>query len=75
VSASADNSERHARSDADSFSARGHSPAPGLASEFIQFLRQNKTWWLAPILLTLALIGLIVSLGGTAAAPWIYTLF
>jgi len=63
------------KSDAEQFAAMADRPAPTLASEFIQFLRHNKKWWLTPILLVLALVGLMVSLGGTAAAPWIYTLF
>jgi hypothetical protein len=41
----------------------------------IGFLRANKKWWLAPILVAILLLGLLVVLGGTAAAPFIYTLF
>jgi hypothetical protein len=47
----------------------------GLVSEMIGFLRANKKWWLAPILVAILLLGLLVVLGGTAAAPFIYTLF
>lgn len=47
----------------------------GLASEFIGFLKANKKWWLAPIIISILLLGLLVVLGGTAAAPFIYTLF
>ena len=39
------------------------------------FLRDNKKWWLAPIVLSILGLGLLVLLGGTAAAPFIYTLF
>ena len=40
------------------------------------FLRTRKKFWLAPILLVLALLGiLIVTVQGTAIAPFIYTLF
>ncbi|MGB5220740.1 MAG: DUF5989 family protein [Polyangiales bacterium] len=46
----------------------------GLVSEMIGFLRANKKWWLAPILVAILLLGLLVVLGGTAAAPFIYTL-
>ena len=48
---------------------------PGLASEFWDFLRQNKKWWLLPILLVVFLLGLLVFLGGSGAAPFVYTLF
>ena len=47
----------------------------GLASEFIDFLKDNKKWWLAPIIFSVLVLGLLVMLGGSAAAPFIYTLF
>jgi hypothetical protein len=46
-----------------------------LPAEFWLFLRHNKKWWLLPILIVLFLLGLLVILGGTAAAPFIYPLF
>lgn len=48
---------------------------PGLAREVIALLASNRKWWLLPIIAMLLLAGLIVVLGGTAAAPFIYTLF
>ena len=47
----------------------------GLLKEFIAFLAYNKKWWLLPILIVLLLTALLVMLGGTGAAPFIYTLF
>ncbi|QDS86216.1 hypothetical protein EC9_03760 [Rosistilla ulvae] len=44
-------------------------------SELVEFLRFNKKWWLAPILVALLLLGALLLLSGTAAAPFIYTLF
>ena len=49
--------------------------AQGLAGELVAFLRDNKKWWLIPIIVVLLLIGVLVALGGTSAAPFIYTLF
>ena len=46
-----------------------------LVGEFVEFLGQNKKWWLAPIIVSVLLLGALVLLGGTAAAPFIYTLF
>ena len=43
--------------------------------EFIRFLGENKKWWLLPIFLVLIALGLLIILGGTGAAPFIYTLF
>ncbi len=48
---------------------------PGLVREFWDFLKDSKKWWLTPILVCLLLFGALVLLGGTAAAPFIYTLF
>jgi len=40
------------------------------------FLKHRKKYWLLPIILTLLLFGsLIVFAGGSAIAPFIYTLF
>ena len=47
----------------------------GFISDLWGFLKQNKKWWLLPILVVFLLFGLLVLLGGTGAAPFIYTLF
>jgi hypothetical protein len=47
----------------------------GLIGEFTDFLMDNKKWWLGPIILSILLLGGLALLGGTAAAPFIYTLF
>ena len=47
----------------------------GLAGEFIDYLRQNKKWWITPIVVVLLMVGALVIFGGSAAAPFIYTLF
>jgi hypothetical protein len=46
-----------------------------IVSEFWHFLSQSKKWWLAPIVAILLAFGVLVFLSGTAAAPFIYTLF
>ena len=46
-----------------------------LVTEFWEFLKDNKKWWLAPIVVSILLLGGLVMLGGSAAAPFIYTLF
>lgn len=47
----------------------------GLLAELWAFVRENKKWWLIPILVALLLFGLLVLLSGTGLAPFIYTLF
>ena len=40
------------------------------------FMKVRKKWWLGPIVLMLALLGLLVVFTqGSAIAPFIYTLF
>jgi hypothetical protein len=50
-------------------------PAPGIVREFWEFLRDNKKWWITPIVLVLLLVTALIFLSSTAAAPFIYTLF
>jgi hypothetical protein len=47
----------------------------GMVSEFLYFLKTSKKWWLLPIVVILASFGVLIFLSGTAAAPFIYTLF
>ncbi len=47
-----------------------------VVSELWQFMRENKKFWLAPIIITLVLVGVMLVLAkGSAIAPFIYTLF
>ncbi len=44
--------------------------------EFFEFLKDNKKWWLLPIVLVLLILGaLLVLTQGSVVAPFIYTLF
>jgi Family of unknown function (DUF5989) len=47
----------------------------GILKEFFLFLKYNKKYWMIPILITLLGLALLILLGGTAVAPFIYTLF
>ena len=47
-----------------------------IISEFWDFLKVRKKWWLAPIIIVLVLVGALLILAeGSAVAPFIYTLF
>tara|TARA_B100000686_G_scaffold94653_1_gene101083 strand:- start:466 stop:645 length:180 start_codon:yes stop_codon:yes gene_type:complete len=47
-----------------------------IISEFWDFLKTRKKWWLGPIVLIMLLMGLLIVLTeGSAVAPFIYTLF
>ena len=58
-----------------SFAESSEGKQANLISEFIEFIAQNKKFWMIPILIALLGLGLLVVLGGTSAAPFIYTLF
>jgi hypothetical protein len=48
----------------------------GILGELWAFMKVRKKWWLGPIVLMLALLGLLVVFTqGSAVAPFIYTLF
>ena len=48
----------------------------GFLRELWGFMKQNKKWWLLPLLLTLVIFGLLIFLSSsTGLAPFIYTLF
>lgn len=48
---------------------------PGIVREFIDFLRYNKKWWMAPILIVMLLLIGLAFLTASPVAPFIYTLF
>ena len=44
--------------------------------EFWDFLKERKKYWLFPIIIVLALFGVLIVLSqGAAVAPFIYTIF
>jgi hypothetical protein len=47
----------------------------GLLAEYFLFLKQNRKWWLMPILLLVGLLGALLFFGSSPIAPFIYTLF
>ena len=57
------------------FRQEAERPQTGIVREFWDFLRHNKKWWLTPIIVVLLLLGILIVLSGSAAAPFIYTLF
>jgi hypothetical protein len=60
----------------DDFRTAAQSQREGnIFGEFWYFLKQNKKWWLLPILVIVFAFGVLVFVSGTAAAPFIYTLF
>jgi uncharacterized protein DUF5989 len=47
-----------------------------ILSEFLQFLAEEKKYWLIPVALVFVLLGILMVVSqSSAAAPFIYTLF
>jgi hypothetical protein len=63
-------SERH-----DTFAEDATKRRVSLAREVWDFLVDNKKWWMLPIVVIFAFFGALMLLGGTPAAPFIYSLF
>jgi hypothetical protein len=57
------------------FEASGEQKEAGLLSEFFAMMKENKKYWLIPLVLILLVFGVLIILGSTASAPFIYTLF
>ncbi len=66
---------QHSQSDPGRFERNANSRPSGMLAELLHFILHNKKWWLLPIIIILVLLGVLVVLGGTAAGPFIYTLF
>ena len=47
---------------------------PKLLREFVRFARENRAWWIVPLVIFLGIAGFLVVAGQTVA-PLIYTLF
>jgi hypothetical protein len=60
---------------AEEFAAQAEHKEIGLLAELLAFVRENKKWWLIPILVVLLVVGVLLVLASTAAAPLIYPLF
>ncbi|MGB0715120.1 MAG: DUF5989 family protein [Phycisphaerae bacterium] len=47
-----------------------------LFKEFLLFLKEEKKWWLLPLIAVLLLVGLLVTFAGSSPlAPFLYPLF
>jgi len=64
-----------AREEESDLIARASAGRSNVFRDVLRFLSETKKWWLAPTLLCLLLFAALIFLSGTAAAPFIYTLF
>ena len=47
----------------------------GIIGEYWEYLKRERKWWLAPVVLFLLAASGFIVLGGTGLAPFIYALF
>jgi hypothetical protein len=58
----------------DDFKKASQEKPVGIVREFLQFLAENKKWWLLPIVVVLVLCSLLAVVA-INYAPFMYTLF
>jgi Family of unknown function (DUF5989) len=61
--------------EAASFREAGEKKELTLGQEVVQMLRYNKKYWMIPLVVILLIFGVVLILGSTSIAPFIYTLF
>lgn len=47
----------------------------GTVREFWQFIIENKSWWMIPILVVFSAFGVLIACGGSGILPYIYIMF
>jgi len=47
----------------------------GILKEFFQFLKDNKRWWLTPIVLVMILLALLLVAAASPLGPAFYAIF
>ncbi len=57
------------------FQERARQARHGFLREIWGFLRDNKKWWMIPMLSIILILGALVLVSGSPVAPFIYTLF
>jgi hypothetical protein len=56
--------------------ARSFTSRLGILGELLSFLWQRKLWWLIPMIAVVVLLGMLfIFAGGSAIAPFIYSIF
>ena len=59
----------------DAFTREAESGRTNIVSEFWDFLKHNKKWWMLPVIFMMVALGVLVALTSTGAGAFIYALF
>ena len=57
------------------FASQAEESSRGTVGELIDFMRDNKKWWMTPILVVVLIFMVLLVLAGSGAAPLLYALF
>jgi hypothetical protein len=60
---------------AEEFARQGEMRRTSFVSDLFFFLKNNKKWWMLPLIGLLLMFGVLMLLATTGVAPYIYTLF
>ena len=63
------------KTESSSFAEQAEESEPSFLVELWDFIRFNKKWWLLPIVAFLVLLMVVVLVGGSPVAPFIYAIF
>ena len=55
--------------------AAAERPRAGFVIELWGFMRENKKWWLMPLIIALLIFAVLIFLSGTGVAPFIYQIW
>jgi len=55
--------------------AAAQQPRGGFVRELWSFMKENKKWWLLPMILAFLIFAALIFLSQSGVAPFIYTLF
>jgi hypothetical protein len=47
----------------------------GLVADFLEYLMENKKWWILPIIIGILLLMLLILVSAPAVLPFIYPIF
>ncbi len=63
------------KAEADEFARLGELNRTSFAGDLYFLLKNNKKWWMLPLIGLLLIFGVLMFLAATGVAPYIYTLF
>ncbi len=67
--------DKNSSAQANEFMREGQGARTSFLGDFVHLIKENRKWWMLPLVLMLVAFGALMILASTGAAPFIYTLF